>query len=486
MGKKGGITSDKNGIINNIAEGVYASFDRKSLRESYQQARFGDRLYGYLECVQNACAVCFRYYDGCVYYFDGRIWLPLPDIMLESALSRALVRGGVPKSDVVNARSKLMYSAKGGASLSPLERSACVVGFQNGVWDFTNVKRPVYHPFEDRMPVTELLPYEYDEKATCPRWMEFLSSVLPKQEILKLQKYLGLGCADRRQMGHKIEETLWLIGSGANGKSTIFEVVRGVYGAGNISYMGLDSLLSGSSEVRARFIGSIAGKVFNYCSEVQADDITRCADTFKALCSGEPQTVRRLGQNPETAYDIPYMIFNMNRKPKNRMLDAAMMRRLVLVPFRTTVSASEMNRHMAEDLMGELAGIRNWMMEGLRMLMRDGWQFSTSKKDAEEMTEYMLENGQGVQVFLSQKGYNVNRRSGHWEDRMQWVAASVLYEEYAAFCGHLMQEPLTQRAFGGEMNRLGWADSAGNRKRTAAGYIYGIFCEKTIENAIKV
>lgn len=478
--------SDKMSLIESLSGVIYASLDRRLLRSAYQQPRYGERLYGYQECVQRACADCMRWYDGEVYYFDGRVWKVLDDVVLESALNRALVKAGVPKGDIVNSRSKLIYAARGGASLSPLGVSPAVVGFENGVWDFTDLDEPVYHSFEDRMPVTGILPYPYDPKAACPRWDAFLAGILPRTDIVRLQKYLGLGCVHRRAMRHKVEETLWLIGSGANGKSTIFDVVRAVYGADNISYMGMDSLLSGSSEVRARFIGSITGRLFNYCSEVQGDDITRYQDTFKALCSGEPQTVRRLGQNPETAYDIPFLIFNMNHRPRNRMLDTAMMRRLVQIPFRTTVSAAEMNRELSDELMEELPGIRNWMMEGYRMLERDGFRFGTTAAQDEELTEYMLENGQSVQVFLTQRGFGVNRRSGHWEDHIQWVPASALYEDYASFCGRMLQEPLTQRAFGGEMNRLGWSENAGNRKRTGTGYLYGIFCENDIDYQIRL
>lgn len=467
-------------LIDRLVGEICKSFDKRSLRSAYQQARFGDRLYGYQECILSACAQCFREYMGDVYYFDGRIWCILDDIVLETALNRSLVRVGVPKSDLVNTRSKLLYSAKGGASMSPLELSASIIGFRNGVWDFSDISHPVYHSFSERMPIVSILPYDYDVTAVCPRWQSFLHSILPSDDILKLQKYLGLGCIDRKLMSHKVEETLWLVGNGANGKSTIFDIVRAVYGANNISYVGLDMLLSGSSEVRSRFIGSIMGKLFNYCSEIQSEDITRYADTFKSLCSGEPQTVRRLGHNPETTYDIPFMVFNMNRRPVNRNMDKAMMRRLVLIPFRTTVSMSDMNRELSRELMEELSGIRNWMIEGYRRLVRDGFRFDTSGSVDAEMTEYMLENGQSVQVFLAQNGYNCNRRSGHWEDKPQWIPAGLLYEEYLSFCSRMYQEPISKRAFGGEMSRLGWHESSGNKKRTGSGNFYGVFCKEDI------
>ena len=472
-------------VIRGLGEDLYRSLDARELRAAYQQARFGDRVYGYQELVFRACSVVLRSYVGEVYRFDGRVWVPCSDVVLENALNAALVKRGVPKSDVVNSRGKLMFSAKGGASLSPLKRSNALVAFRNGVWDFSDIDNPVHHPFSDRMPVTDVLPYDYVPGAGCPMWLSFLHSVLTDGEILKLQKFLGLGCADRRKMSHKIEKTLWLVGGGANGKSTVFDVVKGVYGADNLSYASLDTLISGSTEVRARFVGSIIGKVFNYCSEIQSDDIAGHADTFKSLCSGEPQTVRRLGQNPVTAYDIPFLVFNMNHMPSNRGVDAAMARRLLFVSFRTTVSADDMDTELSNKLMRELSGIRNWMIEGLRMLKRDGFGFGVSKSD-DDITDYMLDNGQSVQVFLSKSGYSPNRRSGHWEDKAQWASSSALYGEYVSFCNRWSLEPVTQRAFGGEMTRLGWSGGYGNRKRTSQGYTYGIFCERDIEYALKI
>ena len=473
-------------LIDDLCGEVYGALPQKSLMHAYQQANFGDRVYGYQECVFDACSRVFRSLMGEVYYFDGRVWRVLSDIILENALSKAMVRRGVPKHDVVNCRGKLLHSARGGALLSPLESRPTVVAFANGVWDFGDIENPVHHPFSDRMPVTSVLPYDYDPQAVCPRWDAFLGSVLSKVEIVKLQKYLGLGCADRRSLTHKVEETLWLVGGGANGKSTVFDVVRAVYGADNISYLGLDSLLSGSSEVRARFIGSIAGKLFNYCSEVQSDDISRYSDTFKSLCSGEPQTIRRLGHNPETAYDIPFLVFNMNRKPANRNMDRAIVRRLLFIPFRTTISAEDMNRELVNELLEELPGIRNWMIEGFRMLVRDGFRFGDTLAVDEDMEEYMLENGQSVQVFLSRRGYSCNRRTGHWDERPQWVSASALYGDYASFCSRMLVDALPQQSFGREMARLGWNEAGHNRKRTSQGHVYGVFCKDRIKYALDV
>jgi len=470
-----------NELIGFVASGLCGVYDRRKVRQAYQCAAYGERLYGYQEVVFHAGMCLFRWYEAGVYYHNGKVWCRLEDYILEYAVKNSLSSSGVPKSDLVKCSYALVRSLKDGAKTSPLLVSPSVIGFRNGVWDFSDLDNPIYHPFTDRMPVLELLPYDYDVTAGCPAWCAFLESVLGKTEIHTLQKYLGLGCVDRRSMSHKIEETLWLIGNGANGKSVVFDVVRSVYGANNISYMGLDTLLSPSTEVRARFIGGMVGKIFNYCSEVQAEDISRHSDVFKSLCSGEPQTVRRLGQNPETATAIPYLIFNMNRRPKDRFMDHALLRRLLFVHFKATVKLSDMNRGLAADLLSELSGIRNWMMEGYRMLVRDNYRFGVVDASDEEMTDYMLENGQSVQVYLNSSAIRPNRYVGHKEEKPQWALSTVLYQDYVSYCHKWAIEPITQRIFGSELVRLGFS-----RKRTSSGYVYEVFSEVKLSFGLKI
>ena len=85
------------GLIEPLSKLILSEMNRVYLRTSYQQARFGDRLYGYQELVFDACVRCLRSYMGQVYCFDGTLWRPLSDIVLENALNKALVEGGVPR-----------------------------------------------------------------------------------------------------------------------------------------------------------------------------------------------------------------------------------------------------------------------------------------------------------------------------------------------------------------------------------------------------
>ena len=181
--------TDNLAFIDTLSSLIYKSLDSKLLIDVYKEPRYTDRLYGYQDIVMRVCCGVFRMYMDVVYWHDGRVWRPLEDFMLETAVNRALVKGGVPKSDIVNYRMKLLHFARGGASMSPLELSPSIIGFQNGVWDFTDIDNPVYHSFAERMPIVDILPYEYDPEAGCPKWNAFLQSILPKGEILKLHKF---------------------------------------------------------------------------------------------------------------------------------------------------------------------------------------------------------------------------------------------------------------------------------------------------------
>lgn len=477
--------ADKQGISAWVYD-LCRVLDKPTLMKAYQQARRSERLYAYNDIVMYACRDCFRMYNGQVYAYDGRIWIPMQPADFKNCVRYALVKSAgngasVLKSDWVDSQKKIMDYAYDGVSMSPLDVSPSVIGFRNGVWDFSDIDNPVYHSFDDRMPVVRLLPYDYDPSAKCPTWLSFLKMMLPSNDILVLQKYLGLGCVNRRQMKNKIEETLWLVGDGANGKTTIQNIVRSVFGHENVSNSRLDDLLARNSDTRLRNLSAINGKIFNLCSEIQADDITRSSDLFKSLCSGEPQDIRRIGKNIETAYDIPFLIFNMNQMPVNRSMDDAFRRRLVQIHFRSTISAADMDRELGSKLERELPGIRNWMIDGYKRLVRDGYVFKGATEVNEDNIDYMVANGQTVDVFKYKEGLRQSRYAGHKDDKPMLVSSMTLYERYARFCDKNLYEVVTQKQFGMDMRRLHFTV---HRKR--GGVFYEVYSDNELDYAIKI
>ena len=452
-----------------------------------------DRMDAYMDFLSRVGRSVFRWYDGNIVvggqkgqemldgllYHDGEVWCPVDRVVFMTALKRfCRERLKMHAQEWFRGEKWYVRAVSDGAKLSKLFEDGSgvipgrsVVGFKNGVYDFTDLDNIVYHPFSDKLPVMSLLDYEYRKNDDCPLWRAFLDSVLSKSQQLLLQKYFGLGMCDRRLLGRKIEQSLWLVGPGGAGKSTIMNVVSYVYGQENISGTSLGSLISGSSESRARFVLLTAGKIFNYCGEVQMDDMTRYADAFKSLCSGEPQPVRRLGYNVEMRNDIPYLIFNMNRKPRSRNIDGALMRRLLFVTFRSAIREEDRDPMLEEKLKAEASGIRNWMIQGFKMLRDDGFKLEQTDIGKYETESWLIENGQTVGLFMRKCGCRECSQTGVG-DKPELIPVVNIFDCYSAWCTKWGYEPECGdvSGMGRVLRSLGYQSH-----RLAAGMAYKIY-----------
>lgn len=486
--KSGGIVSALRNDIDYYACQLSRFIDSKSLLRAYQSTNRGERMDAYHPILRDACCACFRGTNirddakRCtVWGFDGRKWVMLSVVVFCDAVGEAMKRSAGAGSfmvsrDWVALQPKFLESAYRGVCASPLGDNPSVVGFENGVWDFSDIYNPVRRDFSDMLPVTSLLPYDYDSSAGCPLWTSFLSTMLRPSDILKLQKYLGLGVVNRRLMSHVVEDTLWLIGAGANGKTTILNVVRGVYGCDKVSEASMRELLDRNQDARMRAINRIEGHVFNICGEMDMQDISRDSDSFKKLCSGEPHDARGIGKDIHTAYDIPFLIFSMNQRPSNRRMDAAFRRRIVEIVFSTSVKPEDMDASLGEKLRAELPGIRNWMIDGYRQLSSDGFMFDhTLDEDYQELNEQFFD------IFVRHEGLRASAWAGH-DDVAHFVAFNVLYDMYVEFCKRNMYgvEPPSEKSLAMDLKRLNFQSV-----RKASGKFYVVYCDSMKDYFVK-
>lgn len=457
----------------------------RPLREKLSSClNVSDRTSVFMDYLCNLGAQCFRWagafvqgkkracgqMDG-VYAYDGKVWCQVDSVKFKIAM-KVYCTGtlGMSSQEWLRGASSYVESVKEGSMLSPLNVSKSVVGFANGVYDFSDLGNIREYGFPEKKNVVSLMDYEYSEDAKCPMWCAFLGSILDRKQQLLLQKFLGLGMTDRESMPAKVENALWLVGPGGAGKSTIMNVVKYVYGEENISSVPLGSLLSGGGENRARFLASVVGKTFNYCGEVQMEDMTRYGDAFKSLCSGESQQIRRIGGNVEERSDVPYLIFNMNRKPRSKNIDSAITRRLLFITFRTMIREEDRDPGLETRLKSEAAGIRNWMLEGYRQFVADGYKLEETTASVDETESWMLENGLTVELFMWKNGCRANAYTGHAETG-RWFPVKILYDRYEKWCDKWgYEKDVDLNGMGRELRRIGYLS-----KRRAEGVAYQVY-----------
>ena len=408
----------------------------------------------------------FGYYKGQLYYFGGKCYEPVPKasmgalvrdfLLMVMALPAREWYGGLGKRYLENAYDVLQTKQ--------LQPSYSVMAFENGVVD---MRLGVLMPHGEQHHVVYVHPYDYDERAECPLWLSFLDQVLPaKSSQEMLQMFLGLGLVDRNDLDEKVEYCLCCYGTGANGKSVVFETVMGLFGRANVSNMGLLSLVKGVGDERLRNISVIEGMRFNYCSEMQASDLTRYSDSFKVLVSGEPQYARMLGENIRTVYQIPYLIFNTNHLLRSKDVSHGFWRRILDLHFTQTIPEEMQNKRLSRDLAAEYPGIMAWVVRGMVALRSKGYVFPVTGESEALMVRHMAENSQ-VLAYTNAKGMTPSRGFGRVPVTYQ---GKELYEDFKKFVEYYDLEEWSDITFGKELRRMGFL-----RGRNNKGITYSMF-----------
>lgn len=456
-------------VINDVVDKLISSTDRQSVSVIVASKDWCDRVEGLKEFLHGMIRKStLKYFHGSVYWFNGRIYVPILNDVLYRALNLYLRQIGVGNGDILQGLkffiSEVFKSLKLWCQLEPTFH---IQAYKNGVLDMTTRE---LHPFSPDFHVIYQHDYDYDPDAKCPLWMEFLKTVLPEKESRHiLQMYLGLCTFDRGKMTDKVENCLMLYGNGSNGKSVIFDTVSGIFGKENVSGMGLLSLIKGGDE-RMRNIAEIDGKVVNVCPEIQAKDISGYEDAFKALCSGEGQYGRKIGGNVYVVRNVPWLIFNMNSIPKSTDGSHGFFRRFLYVVFGYIVPDELQNKRLAYDLRQEYPGILNWIMRGGKYLKQRRFIFPKSGNSEREKLVAMAESN----ITMSWATARGVRASAAVKNELfNWFSASDLYKDMEKYAEANGFKSVDITSFGRAMTKLGF--NLGSRRRVTSGILYKVY-----------
>ena len=136
------------------------------------QDNFAKRQYLYTKEIRDTCMRNLRSKDGCIYAFNGKFWENVNINLVVMAIQNVLVdiRQYVTYKDFDKLQKRLNQTVQQGVSVSPLRERHDLIGFQNGVWDFSDIDNPVCHPGGFRCEITYLLDYDFCFGAISPTW----------------------------------------------------------------------------------------------------------------------------------------------------------------------------------------------------------------------------------------------------------------------------------------------------------------------------
>lgn len=321
------------------------------------------------------------------------------------------------------------------------DRDTVLINLQNGTFEVSAKGTQHLRPFSQADFLTYQLPFTYDPTAKAPLFEAYLNRVLPDIERQKvLAEYLGFVFIKHGSKALKEEKALILYGTGANGKSVFFEVVNALLGEANVSSYSLQSLTDTTGYFRAK----LANKLINYASEINGNLET---SIFKQLVSGEPVEARLPYGQPFVLKQYAKLIFNCNELPKDVEHTNAYFRRFLIIPFDITIPEHEQDKTLHNKIVAnELAGVFNWVLDGLQRLLRQGG-FSKCEAAKRAVEQYKLESD-SVQMFFNEESYEPSP--------MGEMKLKDLFAAYRTYCMESGFKPCSTKTFGERLRQSGF------------------------------
>ena len=256
-------------------------------------------------------------------------------------------------------------------------------GFQiNLKSGFLNVRECVSgkaQPMHSHSPVfftTSCLPFAYDDRATCPRWTQFLDEVLPSKDLQRmLQQMMGLFLIPDTSY-----QRFWvLLGPAGTGKSTVAHILGKLLGDDNVSSVSLDQMRESFTLI------TLLGKLANISGEIETQEIRAGERIIKGI-TGEDQMALNEKYKPIIHATLTArLLFTCNQLPLFKDYGGSIGRRLVIIPMDEVIPTAKRDSGLWSKLEGELPGIFNWALAGLRDLKTSGlFEAPVSKKAVKE------------------------------------------------------------------------------------------------------
>lgn len=463
--------------ITKLAGQLYTRMKGEKLDEALEWKRPADRIGMFqdllIEAIKKSTLCCF---NGRPYYFGGRIYEQLGREGWDAfySLVKAVAdRCRMQPGDKTKLESVCKVCRRE-VSLKELKVDNHIIVLQNGVLD---VEHNTFHKFSKKFKQVTQMNFDYNPDEVPFLWKDiFLDRVLPDEGMQRvLQEFMGAIFIDRDKA--KIEKMLILKGAGSNGKSVVFETLKGLLGEDNIKTIPLSGLIGGS-ELKQN-IASINGKRLNYCSEIQTKEFDKNVDALKALISGEPVEVRLLYVNNFTARNIPLLMANANRMPYIKDWSHGLSRRIIILPFDVVLEEREQNKQLSSELCKEYPGILNWILAGRQRLIANNYQFSVSQALADTVEEYQSESST-VLAFMKAQDYHRTLLEVQREPR--WMGAAKLHRAYEKWCIRNNLHPETLKKFGMVLQEAGFTK---DRKSNCVVYAVYTTSDRPIKEEFK-
>lgn len=320
-----------------------------------------------------------------------------------------------------------------------LDQQPMQLAVRNGTLDLATGQ---LRPHDRAHLLTKLVDIAYEPDAQCPTWLDTLSVLFSGDQALisYMQRAVGYSIT-----GDTREQVLHLChGTGANGKSTLLDVLGhlvGEYG----QQADFTTFLERRHDSGPRNdVARLAGARLVRSSEV-GDHKKLNEGLVKSLTGGDTITARFLFSEDFEFVPQFKLWLAANHKPVIRGTDYAIWRRICLIPFEVTITPEQRDPKLPAKLRAELPGILSWAVEGCQMWLESGLR--PPERVLSATADYKTESDV-IAAFIGdccEVGGSMT------------VAAGALYTAYKRWAEDNGEYAMTSTRFGRELTDRGYS-----------------------------
>ena len=315
-----------------------------------------------------------------------------------------------------------------------------LLNVQNGT---INVLSAEFGEHKQEEMITKIANVEYDRKADCPLWKQFVREIMDyKPELINfLQTAAGWALT-----GNIEEQTMFILyGSGANGKTTFLNTISSLLGDYAIATP-TESFMKKNTDQNTNDIARLRGTRF--VTTTEAEQGRRLSEPLIKKITGNDQMTARFLYGEYFNFTPTFKIFMAtNHKPVIKGTDYGIWRRIKLIPFTTRIPEEKQEKNLEEKLKAEASGILNWLLEGALRWRREGLKVPAAILNATD--EYRGEMDV-IGNFLKERCVQEKELS---------IRIRELYKAYADWCDDNKEHAISERFFTMRLKEMGYEQS---------------------------
>ncbi len=287
------------------------------------------------------------------------------------------------------------------------------------------------------------LAIKYDPDATCPRWEKFMAELFEGAEdaedrIKLLAEFIGCAMIGKST---RYAKCLWLTGGGNNGKSTMAEVIEGLFAKGSVASISPKDWC----DEKKYYLHHLMGARLNIVTEMFDTRLSN-TEVYKAVISGDAVEGRQIRGNPIRFRPTAGHILACNNLPMTSDQSDGFWRRAVVLRMDADFTGKEKQQEtLVETLKNELPGIAVWAIRGFQRLVEQG-SYTIPKSSAEAKLDWKNDSDEiiGWMRDCCTQTCPANEST----------QASVLYENFSSWCKANNHRVMSSNLFGRRLTAM--------------------------------